>query len=173
MIPRNEIKIVRRNVPYALEDNAPRGTVLRTVVGWTGAALLIGACITLIFYANLYSKNSPVKLKAEAPVVEAQDPPQRAPVVESPVVAAQDVLQDFGDNKIRAKQLYRGTIRVKGQVTGFVGNIVLLETLPAMSCFGLSSDERSSLNRGDIVTVEGRISLGNAGGVYLRSCKLK
>ena len=88
------------------------------------------------------------------------------------VVEAQDLLRDFASNNVRAKTTYGGTIQVRGRVTGFLGDAVLLENHPAITCFGLSRHEVNRLNRGSTAIIEGYVSIGNTGGVWLNSCTL-
>ena len=100
----------------------------------------------------------------------------RAQAKEEEVVEAREILRDYADNPSAADKKYKHDsfhkIRVRGTVDDFLGKIVLLERNPSISCFGLSSDEVADLSRGQTVTVEGSVSIGNSGGIHLSGCKV-
>ncbi len=91
-----------------------------------------------------------------------------------PTVNAPDLLRAYADNEARAERDYgKGRIKVQGRVTGFLGDTVTLEGLPAITCNGLTRNEVASLQNGQEATIEGRVTLGNAGGIWLGDCKLR
>lgn len=93
------------------------------------------------------------------------------------VIDAQSLLDAYANNQVRAKENYGSrTIVVKGVVHSIQGTTIHLTgggTFPVIVCFDLSSREIATLNTGSNVVVEGRVTLGNAGGIYLGSCKLR
>jgi hypothetical protein len=88
------------------------------------------------------------------------------------VYDASEVLSDYADNERAAEKKYGRKVRVRGKVTGFLGNTVLLEHGPAISCFDLSDRDVEKLHRGSTCVIEGKPGLGNEGGVWLHECRV-
>lgn len=127
-----------------------------------GAVALLGVtacCGGLIYLGSKADKDSKPGGQPAAPAVE--------------VVEASDLLAQYSANSVRADNYYgHKRIRVRGRITSFLGGSVLLENFPAVTVFLNDKNEIAKLNKGEVRTFEGTISLGNEGGVWLGSARL-
>jgi len=126
---------------------------------------------TIIFFA-LFLAVAPTGCNLK-PKDDGQQPQAKNKPAPPPTVEAVALLREYGENNVRADQKYKGRlVRVHGQVTGFLGKSVLVEHAPAITSFLTNRNDISKLDKGRDYTFEGTVSIGNAGGVWLKNAKV-
>lgn len=137
--------------------------VILIVLGSAAAVTLLG-CAGLCVASQVWWANVPEERKQQIREEEAK---RNAPV------SAPALLKAYAENPVRAEQEYGNrTVRVKGKVTSITTTAIHLETFPAVICWTDRKDDIAKVSNGQTVVMEGRITLGNAGGIYLHDARL-
>lgn len=99
-------------------------------------------------------------------------PPE--PATPPQVYDAVALLQEYDDDRARAEGKFgTRTIRVRGDISDFLGMSIMIRGVRStLTCFMRYREDTMKVRKGQTVTLEGKISPGSGGGVWLNEARL-